>query len=278
MFKSKKIIIILSCITASLLLIVSILFSAFFLKTTAEKRKNQKAADIVISHIEQLNNSNITLENENIIMTIKTEYDLLTDKQKALVTNYILLEKYLCDLQNLKDKQISEELIDQINRINKNTLTADNTSVYALIDKYDSLTPSQKSLVNNYDLLIEYKNIVDKKIAELEQKNKGIELAQKFEAYDGKWGNFGAHINEYQGMIEAALHNDVNYKKYFSTPANSLKFHISRFIRDETVFGIGVCYYTFNGTDKEYNYEGTLHGEIIIKEDGSLYATINGYY
>ena len=278
MFKSKKFIIILGSIVATLLLIVVILFSAFFLKSAAVKRNNQKAADKVIAHIEQLDGIYITLTSENIIMTVKTEYDLLTDKQKLLVTNYPVLEKSIQEFQTLKDKKVAEELDSEIKRINKSTLSADNTSVEALIDKYDTLTESQKALVVNYDLLLELKSIVDKKITELEKKNAGIELAENFEGYEGKWGNFGAHKNAYQGMIEAALHSDVNYKKYFSTSANSLKFYVSRFEKNSTVFGIGICYFHFRGTDKTYGYESTLYGEIVIKEDGSLYASVNGYY
>ncbi len=278
MFKNRKFIIILSSIVASLLLVVVMLFSAFFLKTAAENRNNQKAADKVISHIEQLDGIYITLTSENMIMTIKTEYDLLSDKQKVLVTNYPILQKSLEELQSLKDKKVAEDLDSEIKRINKSTLSADNTSVATLIDKYDSLTESQKALVVNYDLLLEYKNIVDEKITALEKKNAGIELAENFEGYEGKWGNFGAHKNVYQGMIEAALHNDVNYKKYFSTSANSLKFHVTRFEKSSTVFGIGICYFHFRGNDKTYGYESTLYGEIIIKEDGSLYASVNGYY
>ena len=238
---------------------------------------NQKAADLVISHIDQLNNSYITLDSENMIMSVKTEYELLTDKQKSLVTNYPMLEKSLNELQNLKDKKIADELVNEIKKINKSTLTADNVSVANLLEKYNSLTESQKALVTNYNLLLEYKMEVDKKITEQEKKNKGIELAENFEGYEGKWGNFGAHKNSYQGMIEEALRNDVKYKKRFSTAVDSLQFSIDRFEKSN-YFGIGVAYFTFTGTDKTYGVQGTLYGEVIIKEDGTVYATESGYY
>jgi hypothetical protein len=278
MFKNRKLIIILSSITASLLLIVAILFSSLLIKEGVEKRNNQAAADKVIAHIEQLSGIYVTLESENIIMTVKTEYDLLTDKQKLLVTNYPTLQKSIQELQLFKDKKIADEINSEIKRINKSTLTADNTSVAALLDKYDALTDSQKALVTNYDLLLELKKTVDKKIAEQETKDMGLELAEKFAGYDGKWGNFGAHKNAYQGLIEEALHRDVNYKKYFSTAANSLQFNITRFEKDRTVFGIGIAYYDFRGKDKKNGYNGTLYGEIIIREDGTVYATESGYY
>ncbi len=278
MSKKKKLIKILSWITASLVLVVILLFSAIFIRNAVIARNNQKAADVVIAHIEQLDNSPITLDSEILIMSVKTEYDLLTDKQKSLVTNLPILEKSLADLKNLKDKKVAEELINEIKRINKETLTADNTSVGALLEKYDTLTDDQKALVTNYDLLLEYKDIVDKKIVALEKKNAGIELAENFEGFSGKWGDFGAHKNSYQGMIEAALHDDVNYKKYFSTPVNSLEFSVTRFEKNSTVFGIGIAYFSFSGADKTYGYYTRLYGEIIIKEDGSLYAITNGYY
>ena len=278
MSKNKKVIITLSCIAAALLLIVIVILSIFFIKNAIINSNNKKAAGMVIAHIEQIDNSPVTIEDENLIMSVKTEYDLLTDKQKGLVTNFPVLEKALNDLQSLKDKKVSDELVSEIKRINKSTLTADNTSVAALLERYDSLTDSQKALVTNYDLLLDYKDIVDQKIAELEKKNAGIELAENFEGYEGKWGKFGAHVNSYQGMIEAALHDDVNYKKYFSTAVNSLDFRVSRFEKNTTVFGIGISYFSFKGIDKDYGYETTLYGEIIIKEDGSLYASVNGYY
>lgn len=278
MSKNKKLIIILSSVAASLLLAVIVVLSVILIKNAAIKRDNQKAADTVIAHIEKLDDSVVTLDSENLIMTVKTEYDLLTDKQKSLVTNFPVLEKALADLNNLKDKKVADELINEIKKINKTTLTADDTSVGALLDKYDALTESQKALVTNYDLLLQYKDIVDKEIEKLEKKNAGIELAENFEGYEGKWGNFGAHKNSYQGMIEEALHEDVNYKKYFSTSANSLDFSVSRFEKNSTVFGIGIAYYSFRGTSKEYSYYGTLYGEIVIKEDGSVYATVNGFY
>lgn len=278
MLKKRKLIITLSCIAAALLLVVIVLLSAFFIKNAVINSENKKAAGMVIAHIEQIDNSTVTLEDENLIMSVKTEYDLLTDKQKSLVTNLPVLEKSLNDLQKLKDKKIADELVNEIKRINKSTLSADNTGVAALLDKYDALTDNQKALVTNYDLLLDYKDIVDQKIAELEKKKAGTELAENFEGYEGKWGKFGAHVNSYQGMIEAALHDDVNYKKYFSTAANSLDFRVSRFEKNSTVFGIGISYFSFKGIDKEYGYQGTLYGEIVIKEDGSLYATVNGYY
>lgn len=275
-FKNKKLMIIIGSVVASL----AILISAFFIVSNVIEKKNfEKAANTVTEHIEKIDTSKITLDSENMLMSIKTEYDLLSAEQQKLVTNYSVLEKALAELQKLKDKEIAEELVYEISKINKDTLTADNTSVGILMEKYDALTDSQKELVTNYDLLLDYKKIIDKEIKAEKQKEAGIALAENFEGFSGKWGDFGAHKDEYQGMIEAALRKDVNYKKYFSVHVDKLDFEVSRFTKSESIFGIGICYFTFSGPDSLYKeYHGTLHGEIVIKGDGTLYATVNDYY
>jgi putative component of toxin-antitoxin plasmid stabilization module len=278
MFKKGKFLIILSSIVATLLLVVAIILSSVLIKNYKTKKNDEKAAATVIAHIEKLDNGTITLDSENLIMSVKTEYELLTDKQKTLVSNYVILDNAVNQLKKLKDKEVADKVINEIKRINKATLTADNTTVAAVLEEYEALTEEQKALVTNYNVLLEYKEIVDEKIAALEQKNLGLELAENFASFDGKWGDFGEHKNKYQGMIEAALHRDVNYKKYFSTSANSLNFTVSRFEKNTTIFGIGICYFEFSGVDKESGRRGTLYGEIVIKEDGSLVANENGYY
>lgn len=268
---SKKTIIILCSVIATLLVIISLVIGSFILKETAQNRENKKIAQNVIIHIEQLENMIITVDSENLIYTIKTEYDLLTDKQKSLVTNYSVLEESIKTLDNLKDKKVASELVEKIEKINKNTLTYDDKQVESLIDEYNALTDSQKALVTNYDKLDECKKIIDKMIM-------GRKLAENFEGFEGKWGDFGEHVNDYQAIVEEALHQYGEYTKYFSTPLNSLQFSVSNFYKDTTVFGIGVSYFTFSGTDKKTGEYAFLHGEIIIKEDGTLYCQENGYY
>ena len=271
MTKSKKTIIALSCISAALVLAVIVILSIFLIKDAAEKKENKKIAANVIAHIEVLDDSAITLEKEVLIQTVKAEYDLLTDKQKSYVTNHEKLVKATNDLQQLKDKKVADDFIEEINKINKQTLLAEDTSVEALLAKYDKLTDEQKALITNYNLLTEYKKLV-------EGKRIGKELAENFTSFDGKWGDFGAHVNKYQGIVEKALHNEATYTKKFSTPLNSLNFHISRFEKNSEIFGMGICYFSFYGTDKKTGHTGYLYGEIIIKEDGSLICTTTEYY
>lgn len=119
MTKSKKTIIALSCISAALVLAVIVILSIFLIKDAAEKKENKKIAANVIAHIEVLDDSAITLEKEVLIQTVKAEYDLLTDKQKSYVTNHEKLVKATNDLQQLKDKKVADDLIEEINKINK---------------------------------------------------------------------------------------------------------------------------------------------------------------
>ena len=144
MFKKGKVLIILSSIVATLLLVIAIILSSVLIKNYKTKKNDEKAAATVIAHIEKLDNGTITLDSENLIMSVKTEYELLTDKQKTLVSNYVILDNAVNQLKKLKDKEVADKVINEIKRINKATLTADNTTVAAVLEEYEALTAIQK--------------------------------------------------------------------------------------------------------------------------------------
>ncbi len=277
MSKKTKIIIISSIAALAVMLLVGIIVTVVGV-FGAIAAKNRSAANKVIAQIDQLDDSPITIESESLIMSVKAEYNLLTDKQKGLVNNYGVLQKAEKDLAHVKDKKVADELAAEIRRIDKSTLTADNTMVGALMDKYKSLTKEQKKLVENYDFLVECKGIINEKIVEKQRIDQAKDLAQSFPGYDGTWGNFGSAQDDYQGMIETVIKRDVNYKNFFKAPVNSLKFYVSRFERTYDVFGIGECYFYMRGTEKQYGVEAYLSGRIIISEDGTLYCTDLEYY
>lgn len=276
-----KIAIVISLIVSVIVVIIAIITiigASIFMKYQNVKRENQKAADRVVAMINQVDERPVTLETENLLVSIKAEYDVLTDKQKELVSNYSVLEKAFDDLENEKDKKVAEEFSKEISAINTSTLTADDVSVANLIKQYDKLTEKQKSYVENYDLLIKYKDIVDTKIAEKKQRDSGINLAENFQGHDGAWGDFGGHVNEYQGMVEAAIRRDVRYKEYFQGDVDSLRFKIGRFEKYSTEFVIGIAEFYFEGPDKEYGYNMCVWGEVVIKQDGTLYCREIRFY
>ena len=66
----------------------------------------QEKIRLLIDKINALALETITLDHKETIETIRREYDLLTDEEKLLVTNYSLfqeLEKKLADLEKLDD-------------------------------------------------------------------------------------------------------------------------------------------------------------------------------
>lgn len=75
--------------------------------------------------------------------TAKKEYDSLSGKQKKLVKNYNKLTKAYKSLTELKNAQ---QIIDALNAVDKNSLSADDTSVQDIQSNYDKLTDAEKNL------------------------------------------------------------------------------------------------------------------------------------
>ena len=270
MTKGKKVFLILGIIITGISLVLLGMVAVQFGNDLFVSEKNKAAAEEVMEMIEELDDEKITVDSEELVMDVKNAYDDLTNKQQKLVENYDDLEKALNELQSAKDKAAADEIINEINKIKPSTVTADNTEVEELLTKFESLTEPQKALVTNISTLREYKTVI-------ENKRTAKALAENFQAYDGKWGGFGAHINEYQGMVEKALHENGVYAKIYKEPLYSLDFNITRFRRDETGFGFAYAYFSFYGTSKrgyDYYHEGT----IIIKEDGTVYCDADDYY
>ena len=128
--------------------------------------------------IESINNIGaVTVDAEDRIAVARQNYDLLTDEQKAQVTNYEKLENAEKELKDQKDRLqeaqeqqnqeaedavLAEAVIKAINEIGTVTLERA-TEIYTAREAYDALTENQKKLVTNYELLQkaeeEYKNI-----------------------------------------------------------------------------------------------------------------------
>lgn len=268
MSKKVKIIVLLLV----LVVVVEVIVVGIFM---VAKRKDEEAAEKVIALIKQFDQQPITLETENALVVTKAEYDMLTKEQKKLVDNYSVLEEAFNYLQIEKDKQIAAELSVEISVITENSLTAEDTTVAKLMKQYEGLTEEQKGYVENYDLLVKYKYIVDQKISEKKQQETGRKLGENFMPYEGKWGNFGGHVDTYQGMVEEAIKRDIDYKSYFQGSANDLYFEIYRFEKYGAGFGMGAASFCFTGISKRTGYEFSLWGEVLIKQDGKLSCTIH---
>lgn len=196
-----------------------------------QDKENQKAAQKVIHLIDSLDEKKITADSEKDLDHIKTEYDALSKKQKKLVDNYDDLKDAYKRLEEVQDQKAADSIVTAIDEIDKDSLTAGDTSVQAVRDKYNELSEAQKKLVKNITTLEEYEQLVQTKKEEAEaqkakeqetqaQKAKVLETFENLKFYEGVWGDFGAHVNQYQGMVESAIKNSISLSNYFGDVNN----------------------------------------------------------
>ena len=91
----------------------------------------------------------VTLDSKDAIKVARNEYDLLSDSQKANVTNYSLLTKAEAEYQVLFNVNNVDLLIDNVN-------VSSAESMLEVITSYNNLTAEEKALVNDKD---KYSNI-----------------------------------------------------------------------------------------------------------------------
>ncbi len=115
---------------------------------------DQAAVDAVQAKINAI--GTVTLESETAIAEARAAYDALSSSQKAKVTALAVLTKAEAELTNLKipaaDKAAAAEVIAMINGIGKVTLNS-KTKLTEIRDAYEELSPSQRSLVTNIEVL-----------------------------------------------------------------------------------------------------------------------------
>ena len=110
---------------------------------------DEAAALAVIEAIESLKPvSELTLENKERVLEVKALYDALTETQKALVSNYEVLEAALAQLDALYAQAV-EELIAALPEPEAVT-QADAEAIAAARAAYDALREAQKALVGTY--------------------------------------------------------------------------------------------------------------------------------
>lgn len=204
-----------------------------------EQQKNEEVAEKVENLIKSVTGKELTLDSEKELEDAQKEYDSLTEEQKNYVSNYKKLEEMRAKLDSLKKVQ---KVIDQINAINGNKLTAEDKSVQTVRNAYNQLSEEEKKQVTNEKNLSKYEKIVKKKLkakkeAEARARAKAREKAEKqklvaatlsnLQEFEGWWGEFGAHVNKYQGMIEAAVKAKIKVGDYFDD-ANGTYMELSR--------------------------------------------------
>lgn len=267
--KSKKPIILI-VIAVCLIALGSIGYFVIYPQVTQyiQEQENQEKADRVINLINSVTSGEITLDSEKDLDSVKTEYNSLTDEQKSLVDNYNKLKEAYATLDGLKIEQENQEkaqsVIDAIESVDSASLTDSDTSVQAIRDQYDSLTDDQKKLVTNADKLTEYENIVQQKKeqkaeeearaqSEQNNSNKIVEMFANFQEYDGLWGDFGSHVNSYQGMVESAIKSSISLSDYFGGDVNGVYMYLYKVVDNDDVLMNGA-----NATNQHYiiRFEG----------------------
>ena len=267
--KSKKPIILI-VIAVCLIALGSIGYFVIYPQVTQyiQEQENQEKADRVINLINSVTSGEITLDSEKDLDSAKTEYNSLTDDQKALVDNYDKLEGAYATLDGLKleqeNRDKAQSIIDAIEAVDPESLTDDDTSVQSIREQYDSLTDEQKKLVTNVDKLTEYENIVQQKKeqkaeeearaqSEQNNSNKIVEMFANFQEYDGLWGDFGSHVNSYQGMVESAIKSSISLSDYFGGDVNGVYMYLYKVVDNDDVLMNGA-----NATNQHYiiRFEG----------------------
>lgn len=236
-----------------------------------QSKENQKEADKVIAMIDSLNDEEITIDSGEKLEKIKDEYDSLTKEQKKLVTNYSNLKKAYEEFEAVKNQQIADQIIAAIDQIDPNNLTAEDTSVQELKDKYNSLSDAQKALVTNAGKLDEYGSLIQsKKDEEQEKQKKTDEILAMFanlQYYGGLWGDFGIHVNQYQGMVEAAIRSSISLSDYFGD-VNGTGLSLEKVVDDRDVAVNGL-------TATNQKYVIMFEGPSIYGPPMDLYCTVS---
>ena len=125
---------------------------------SCDNKKTNTEVTEVIELIDKLP-ENISLDDEAILINIKSKYDLLSSTDKAQVTNYQVLENKFLELENLKieldnQKQIEKVInaIASLPSINELTITDEEKLINAR-NLYEALNHELKTKVTNLNVL-----------------------------------------------------------------------------------------------------------------------------
>lgn len=115
-----------------------------------QERIDKAAAAAVDSLIAEI--GDVTLDSKQAIETARAAYDNLTPTQKTYVTKLNTLTAAETAYKNLVDQKAADDVMEKINEIGEVTLDS-KTAIEAARAAYNALTPDQKPLVENYNVL-----------------------------------------------------------------------------------------------------------------------------
>lgn len=67
------------------------------------------------------------------------------------------------------------------------------------------------------------------------QQNEILEMFDNLIFYEGTWGDFGSHVNEYQGMVESAIKNSISLSDYFGDVNGTYMILEKRVLNDDVL-------------------------------------------
>lgn len=164
---------------------------AFKIELDSLQGKYNEAMSVYES-IENLPNiDSITIEDEGKVNEAKTNYNALSDAQKALVTNVSKISSLEARISELKDaKNNADEFISKVNGLPENTSSLvldDLVTIEALINEYNSLDSDTKLFIDSsyVNKLNEYKEYINDNLVdngdEEEQPSEGITIGGVFD-------------------------------------------------------------------------------------------------
>lgn len=120
-------------------------------------------AQDMINAISLFDFTGVTVRDEYRLERLKLRYDLMSDSEKAKVTNYESLEAMLKKVENLKNEEtIVAELNEYIKNVNPDALTInDSDTVNSWYSKYNSLSQESKALVENSEKLLKCVAVIE---------------------------------------------------------------------------------------------------------------------
>lgn len=124
------------------------------LKAEEKLRSDKFAAKVVNDMIDALP-STVLLEHENQIITARNAYEKLTENQKIYVTSLSLLIDKEEKIAKLK---LAKPVEDLINKLPDEVTLEDESDIITAREAYDALEDDIKSLVPNYETLVQKEN------------------------------------------------------------------------------------------------------------------------
>lgn len=120
-------------------------------------------AEDMINAIALFDFTGFTERDEYRLNRLKLRYDLMSESERAKVTNYESLEKMLEAIENLKNEEkIVNELNEYIKSVNPDTLTLEDAdTVNSWYAKYNSLSQESKALVENPEKLLKCAAVIE---------------------------------------------------------------------------------------------------------------------